>query len=143
MKNKGQALVLFIILIPVFLIITAIFVDMVINSYNEKKFFSISEEIVKTLLDNENLKNINDDNEEKVILKLKEQASILYDANNINADNMVITIGYSEKITLFNTCKHYSFMNSLFGRGNGMRDISVEISGFIKDGEKIIEFKGE
>lgn len=143
MKNNGQALVMFIIIIPVFLIVTAIFIDMGINSYNEKKFKGISKEIVKTLLDNENLKNVNYDNEDKIVEELKEQAIMLYDANDITSENLVITIGYGNEITLFNTYKHYSFINSLFGRGNGMREINVEITGFIKDGEKIIEFKGE
>ena len=143
MKNKGQALVLFIVLIPVFLVLTAIFVDLGINSYNTKQFNSVSEEIVKTLLDNENLKNVNYDNEDEVIKKLKEQASMIYEANEMQVNNLVITIGYGEEITLFNTYDHYSFMNSLFGRGNGMKQISVEITGSIEDGEKVIEFKGE
>jgi len=143
MKNNGQALVLFIILIPVFLVLTAIFVDLGINSFNENKFNSISKEIVETLLDNDHLKNINYDNQNEVTFQLKEQAEMLYDANDINYDNLVITIGNSEEITLFNTYKHYSFMNSLFARGNGMREISVEINGSIENGKKIIEFKGE
>ena len=141
MKNKGQALVLFVILIPIFLVVTVLLVDYGINSYNEKKFNKVSKEVVEALLDNENLNNIQYDNKEEIIEKLKERAVLLYDANDMETNDLVISIGYGVEITLYNTYEHYSFINSLLGRGNGKRFLAVEINGSIKENEKIIEFK--
>lgn len=141
MKNKGQALVLFIILIPVFLVITAIFVDAGINSYNKKRFESVSGDVLTMLLDNEKLNEVNYDNKEEIEGELLKRAVMLYDANEIGIDNLKIEVLYDKKISLFNTYEHYSFMNSLFGRGNGKRYISVNAVGYLKDGEKVIEFK--
>ena len=141
MNKNGQALVLFIVLIPVFLVLTAIFVDKGINSYNDRRFRNITEDIMEELLNNDILNNVTYDNEDEVKEILKKQATMIYDANEIGVEFLTIEIGYGNEVTLFNTYEHYSFMNSLFGRGNGMRQISLEVIGEIEDGEKIIEFK--
>ena len=141
MNKKGQALILFIVLIPVFFVITAILVDLGINTYYEKKINNISEDIVFALLDNDDLKTVTYENEEEVREQLMEEAIMLYDLNEINTDNLSIEMGYGSEFTFFNTYDHYSFMNSLFGRGNGKRQISVKIDCSIENGEKIIEFK--
>lgn len=141
MNKKGQALVLFIILIPVFLVLTAIFADMGINAYNENRFKNITEDVLERLLDNEELSNINNENKDKIVKDLEKSACMLYDANEIGCEYLTIQIE-DGKINLFNTYEHYSFMNSLFGRGNGMRQINIEVFAYLKDGEKTIEFKG-
>lgn len=141
MNKNGQALVLFIFLVPVFLFFTAIFVDMGINSYHDKKIKSITTDVIDVLLDNESLENVNYENEDEIKEKLKKQAIRIYDANEISTEYLSIDILYGGEISLFNTYEHYSFMNSLFGKGNGMRKTSVEVVGRLDNGEKIIEFK--
>lgn len=47
MNNKGQTLIMFIILIPIFLILTAIVVDVGLIEYNYQKYKGIVDESIK------------------------------------------------------------------------------------------------
>ena len=77
MNKNGQALVLFIVLIPVFLVLTAIFVDKGINSYNDRRFRNITEDIMEELLNNDILNNVTYDNEDEVKEILKKQSTMI------------------------------------------------------------------
>lgn len=142
MNKKGQALVLFIILVPVFLVMSAIFVDMGINSHNDKKLKNITEDVMEVLLDDESINEVSYENEEEVISDLKKQAERIYSANDIDTEYLYIEVSYGGKVILSNTYTHYSFMNSLLGKANGNRDITISVEGYISDGKKVIEFEG-
>lgn len=143
MGKKGQALVLFIIIIPIFLVVSAVLVDMGINKQNEKKLKNVSSDIMEVLLDDESLKDVTYENRKEVTNNLKKQAERLYDANDLETEFLYVELTYGDKIILTNSMSHYSFLNSLFGKGNGNREITVTITGYISDGKKIIEFEDD
>ena len=132
MDRKGQSAVLFIILIPVFLLIAGLVVDMGINIYNEKKIKNVTEDVLINLLEN----NVEED-------KIKDKAILIYDNNNIDTEYLQIEKSYGDKITIINSNEYYSFMNSILNKGNGKRQTIVEASGYIDNGQVIITFEGE
>lgn len=133
MDKKGQSAVIFIILIPVFLIITAIVVDMGINSYNEKKLKNVTEDVLEVLVESEKLE----------VEELKKSAVRIYEDNDIGCEYLYIEVLYDNKIKISNNYVYYSFMNSLFNRGNGNRQINVEAIGYKDNDKLVIEFEGE
>lgn len=132
MDRKGQSAVLFIILIPVFLLIAVLVVDMGINVYNEKKLKNVTEDVLINLLEN----NVEED-------KIKDKATLIYENNNIDTEYLQIEKSYGDKITIIISNEYYSFMNSILNKGNGKRQTTVEASGYINNGQVIITFEGE
>jgi len=141
MDRKGQALVLFIVLIPIFLILSIVLVDMGINTHNEKKLKNVTQDVMEILLDDKTIYDINYNNREEINENLKKEAERIYFANDIDTDDLFVEVTYAGRIELSNTISHYSFMNSLLGKGNGERTVTILVEGHIYDGEKIIEFK--
>lgn len=140
MNKKGQAAVIFIILIPVFLVLTAIIVDTGINMHNEKKLNNVTNDVMEVLLDEELINSVTYDNEDEVLDKLKKQAIRIYGENDIETENLYIDIN-GGRLSLSNTHTYYSFMNTLFNKGNGMRQISIDVEGYLNEGEVIVQFK--
>lgn len=142
MDRKGQAALVLIILIPVFMVLAAIIIDTGINMYYDKKLKNVTEDVVTNLLENENIKEIDSENEEQIEEIIK-KAKKIYEDNKINTESLYIEFAYGERIILSNTHIYYSFMNSLFNKGNGNRQIFIEVEAY-KDskGEIVIEYKG-
>lgn len=139
MDRKGQAALIFIILIPVFMVLAAIIIDTGINMYYEKKLKNITEDVVTNLLENEKLEDLNTEDQEELIKKAKK----IYEDNKINTESLYIEFTYGERIILSNTHTYYSFMNSLFNKGNGNRQIFIEVEAYKDSQSKIvIEYKG-
>lgn len=132
MDRKGQSAVIFVILIPVFLILAALVVDTGINMYNEKKLKNTTEDILINLLEN----NVVEE-------KLEERASLIYENNDIDTEYLQIEKTYGDKIIISNSNECYSFMNSLLNKGNGKRQITVEAEGYLKNNKVIVTFEGE
>lgn len=141
MNKKGQATIIFIILIPLFLVLTAFIVDTGINMYQEKKIKNVTEDIMEVLISDNKYLNVNYENEEEVKEYLLKTATRLYQENDIDTEDLYIDILYNG-LEISNVHKYYSFMNSLFNKGNGLRQISVDAIGYYnQDDELIIEYK--
>ena len=67
MDKKGQAAVIFIILIPVFLVMTAMIIDTGINMYSEKKLKNVTSDVLEVLVKSDDLANLTYENEEEVL----------------------------------------------------------------------------
>lgn len=96
LNNKGQVLVIFVILLPIFLIIITGLVDIGLLSYNKKKLDSNTYDAVEYYLDNcedtnvinntkallnKNLKDIDiniDDNNDTVKIKVEKEYNSIY-----------------------------------------------------------------
>lgn len=141
MDKKGQAAVIFIILIPVFLVLTAIIVDTGINMYNEKKLENVTVEVMETLVKEEDLQSVTYENEEEVLKNLKKTAIRIFEENEIETEYLVLNISYGGRLSIDNTHKYYSFMNTLFNKGNGMRQININAEGYLENDEVIVEIK--
>jgi len=141
MNKLGQSSIIFIILIPVFLLFAAIILDTSVNMHNEKKLKNTTEDVLEILLKEEVLKNVTYENEEQVINELKEKASRIYKANEIDSEFIYIDVLYNGGIEISNNYTYYSFMNSLFNKGEGKRQITIEAEGYIQDDKIVVEFK--
>lgn len=108
MNNKGQTLILFVIIVPIFIIFLAFVVDIGIIEKEKTKLDST----IKTVLKNTYKDKFNVNYEEKVKNILKE--------NNIPIDNLKIRV--SNDIEIENDYK----INSIFGNIIGIKDYQIK-----------------
>lgn len=128
MDRKGQSTVIFIILIPVFIIITTLIVDTGINMYNEKKLKNVTEDVLTNLLESD----LSED-------KYYNRAKNIYETNDIDTDFLSINVTYDNRIELYNSTIYYSFLGTLLNRGN--HQTVVEAEGYKNEnGEIVIKF---
>lgn len=124
MNKHGQTLIIFIILIPIFLSILALVIDvgLVISKKSELK------EITKTVI-KETIKDLKNDN-------LNEQIINLFAKNNIEVDNLRIETN-EESITIKNEIE----IDSIFGNILGFKKYKIksDIKGIIKENKIIYE----
>lgn len=124
MNKHGQTLIIFIILIPIFLGILALVIDvgLVISKKSELK------EITKTVI-KETIKDLKNDN-------LNEQIINLFAKNNIEVDNLRIETN-EESITIKNEIE----IDSIFGNILGFKKYKIksDIKGTIKENKIIYE----
>lgn len=124
MNKHGQTLIIFIILIPIFLSILALVIDvgLVISKKSELK------EITKTVI-KETIKDLKNDN-------LNEQIINLFAKNNIEVDNLRIETN-EESITIKNEIE----IDSIFGNILGFKKYKIksDIKGTIKENKIIYE----
>ena len=59
----------------------------------------------------------------------------------MDTDDLFLEITYGGRIKISNNYTYYSFMNSLFNKGNGMRQITIEAEAYLDEEEMVIEFK--
>lgn len=102
MGKKGQTSLIFIILIPVFMIIAALAVDTGVAMYYEKKQKDVAEEVITTLLKSD----LTEDEYYK-------RAKYIFEENKIDTEYLSIN-SLGDKITLYNSDVHYSFLGTLF-----------------------------
>ncbi len=126
MNNKGQTLVLFVVLIPIFILILALVVDNGLIMNTKNKLLNKSEMIIKNVYP-----KLDTDNYEKLIKDLYIKNEIKYDDLIVNYSNNKLTI----------TIK--TSLKSVFGKFIGQDKYDLEISlTAIKQNDKIIIEKG-
>lgn len=122
MNNKGQTLIMFIILIPVFLILTAIIVDVGIIEHSYQKYKGIVDESIKEFFLNNGTDSL--------------EKTLSY--NEIDKENYEIIVE-DETVTVLVKSK----IDSIFGKLININDYEINVNrvGKIKDGNIIIEKK--
>lgn len=121
MNNKGQTLVIFIILLPILLILCSFVIDMGLLTYESVKLKNTTKTILESI-------NDSDDINEK---RIKE----LYKKNNIDIDTMEINIS-ADKIVL----KHHYQIDSIFGKIIKINHYEVKIYAVYDRNEKEIKY---
>jgi Flp pilus assembly protein TadG len=121
LNNKGQTLILFVILIPIVLVLMALVID---TSYLYKEKTKL-ESTTKTIIKNNYDKKDSDDID-KIITDL-------YQKNNIETNNLSISVSDNSL-----AIKNYYSIDSIFGNIIGIKkyDIKVSLKG-IKNNDEI------
>lgn len=109
LNNKGQTLIMFILLIPLILVIMALVIDTSFVYKEKIKFQSVTKTIMKTTYENKDAIDFND----KIIN--------LYKKNGIDINNMVIKVN-SDNVVIKNQAK----VKSIFGNIIGIKNYEVK-----------------
>ena len=109
LNNKGQTLIMFILLIPLILVIMALVIDTSFVYKEKIKFQSVTKTIMKTTYENKDATDFND----KIIN--------LYKKNGIDTNNIVIKVN-SDSIVIKNQTK----VKSIFGNIIGIKNYKVK-----------------
>ena len=125
MNNKGQSTIIFVILIPIFIIFAVLIADTAINIYNDKKLKNITEEVLTDILEN----NVSEE-------KIESRARIIYEENDIDTEYLNIEISSDKKIKIYNSTLYYSVINSIFK--NGTRQSVVRAVGYLDSNNNVI-----
>ena len=128
MNNNGKSNIIFLILIPLFFIISIIIVDTFVSFSQNKKFKKTTENIINDVMTNDEIY------EEEYYSEIKR----LYELNNYETDSLVVNYdGYSLRID--NEHSYFGIISSLTNR-NGEDDI-INILGIefkVKKSSKVI-----
>lgn len=121
LNNKGQSLVMFIIVLPLLLIILGTTIEYSLLTYNKNKIASVTKTIIANCIDRCE----------------KDDIILLYNKNDIKVDNVAIDVSDGLQINLKTS------VNSYFGNiiGKESYDINIKIKGYLKK-EKIYYEKG-
>lgn len=111
LNNKGQTLIMFILLIPFILVIMALVIDTSFVYKEKIKFQSVTKTIMKTTYENKDATDFND----KIIN--------LYKKNGIYTNNIVIIVN-SDSVVIKNQAK----VKSVFGNIIGIKNYEVKFS---------------
>lgn len=111
LNNKGQTLIMFILLIPLILVIMALVIDTSFVYKEKIKFQSVTKIIMKTTYENKDATDFND----KIIN--------LYKKNGIYTNNIVIKVN-SNSVVIKNQAK----VKSVFGNIIGIKNYEVKFS---------------
>lgn len=111
LNNKGQTLIMFILLIPLILVIMALVIDTSFVYKEKIKFQSVTKTIMKTTYENKDATDFND----KIIN--------LYKKNGIYTNNIVIKVN-SNSVVIKNQAK----VKSVFGNIIGIKNYEVKFS---------------
>lgn len=111
LNNKGQTLIMFILLIPFILVIMALVIDTSFVYKEKIKFQSVTKTIMKTTYENKDATDFND----KIIN--------LYKKNGIYTNNIVIKVN-SDSVVIKNQAK----VKSVFGNIIGIKNYGVKFS---------------
>lgn len=128
MNNNGKSNIIFIILIPLFFIISLIIVDTFFNFSQTKKYKIVTENIIKEVMNNEELY------EDEYYNEIKR----LYELNNYETDSLVVEANeYSLRID--NEHSYFGIISSLTNRQG--EDTVINILGLdfnVKKSSKVI-----
>lgn len=111
LNNKGQTLIMFILLIPLILVIMALVIDTSFVYKEKIKFQSVTKTIMKTTYENKDTTDFND------------KTINLYKKNGIDTNNIVIKVN-SDSIVIKNQTK----VKSIFGNIIGIKNYKVKFS---------------
>lgn len=109
MNNRGQSLVVFIIIIPLIIVFLGMVYDLSNVVYNQNKYDSISKEIISSTL-----------NKEKMIS--------LYNKNGYKENNLIID-NYDDYVIV----KNYYYLDSNFGNIINIKKYKIKINYIVKD----------
>ena len=128
MDKNGKSNIIFLILIPLFFVISIIIVDTFFSYSQNKKFKIITENIIKDVMSNEELYEDDYHNEIKR----------LYELNNYKTDNLVVNYdGYSLRID--NEHSYFGIISSLTNRSAEDDIINIlDIEFKVKKSSKVI-----
>lgn len=118
MNRKGQTLIIFVILIPVFILVAALVADVGLMTYNFQKYRGIIDEGIKLYF-------------EKDISELEK----IYELNNLKKEDYQIIEEEKKVEIIFETT-----INSIFGRIININEYQIKIDrvGTIKDDTIVI-----
>ena len=124
MNRRGQTLVIFIIVLPIFALLAAFAIDSGSMIKTKTKLKSITEMVIRDNIDD--LSNTNLINDIKNI----------YAKNDIPTDNLKILVSTNKLIV-----SNYYSINSIFGYliGNDKYNISIKLTGYYNNDKIIIE----
>ncbi len=108
MNNKGQSLIIFIVIIPVIITCLGILYDISNIIYNQNKYNNISKQIISTTLDKDNI-------------------ITLYNKNGYKDNNL--TIENREEYTIIN---NYYYLDSTFGNIINIKYYKIKINYIVK-----------
>ena len=111
LNNKGQTLIMFILLIPLILVIMALVIDTSFVYKEKIKFQSVTKTIMKTTYENKDTTDFND------------KTINLYKKNGIDTNNIVIKVN-SDSVVIKNQAK----VKSVFGNIIGIKNYEVKFS---------------
>lgn len=111
LNNKGQTIIMFILLIPLILVIMALVIDTSFVYKEKIKFQSVTKTIMKTTYENKDTTDFND------------KTINLYKKNGIDTNNIVIKVN-SDSIVIKNQTK----VKSIFGNIIGIKNYKVKFS---------------
>ena len=127
--NKGQSLVIFVMLIPLFIMVGTFIIDIGFAKYNERKLNSISKEVITY-----GMKHIKDDpyNVMENLIKKNDNEITDYEIK-IDVDNTKISLKVNKN------------SKGIFGKiiGKELYKIKCSYVGFIKDENIVIEKSDE
>lgn len=109
MNNKGQSLVVFIIIIPLIIVSLGMVYDLSNIVYNQNKYDNISKEIISSTLN-------------------KEEMISLYNKNGYKENNLIID-SYDDYVIV----KNYYYLNSNFGNIINIKKYKIKINYIVKD----------
>lgn len=111
LNNRGQTLIMFVILVPVILMLMALIIDTAYLYRENAKLESTTKSIIKNLYDSKE-----DDNINRMIINL-------YKENDIQTKNLEI-ISNTTSLKIIN---HYK-VDSIFGKIIGLKQYEVKVS---------------
>ena len=122
MNKKGQTLVVFILLIPLFLLVAAFIVDKGYMVYKNIEMKNVTKDIIRIHLNKKELKD--------------EEIIDIYKKNDIPTTKLNINIK-EDKITISNTY----YVDSIFGKIVNLSnyEVSCKVTGFLKDNKVVFE----
>ena len=128
MNNDGKLNIVFIIIIPVFFILSLVIVDTFFNYTQTKKYKKITENIIKEVMNNDEL------SEDEYYDEIKR----LYELNNYETDSLVVNAN-SYSLRLDNEHAYFGIISSITNRRG--EDTVINILGIefkVKKSSKVI-----
>lgn len=122
MNKKGQTLVIFVLLLPIFIALLAFVIDVGLMTYENIKLKNTTKSILNDVVKKNKI------NEESIIT--------LYKENDINIDNLKIEITENE-IVIHNNY----FIESMFGKILKINEYEVNVNGKINLENKKIDLE--
>lgn len=125
MNNKGQTLVIFLILIPIIIVILALVIDLGLVQSTKTKMLKVTEMIIEDVIDKEGY------DKEELVKRLYKENKIKYTSLKVTFDDNKLSINIIKNI------------DGLFGKFISLNNYKIEISltGY-RQNDKIIIEKG-
>lgn len=125
MNNKGQTLVIFLILIPIIIVILTLVIDLGLVQSTKTKMLKVTEMIIEDVIDKEGY------DKEELVKRLYKENKIKYTSLKVTFDDNKLSINIIKNI------------DGLFGKFISLNNYKIEISltGY-RQNDKIIIEKG-
>lgn len=128
MNNNGKSKIAFLILIPIFFVVSLLIVDTFVNYTQNKKFQNITEKIIRDVMNNDELY------EEDYYSEIKR----LYELNNYETNHLVVEVD-GNIVKVDNEYNYFGIISSLTNKSGESTEIKILGVKFrVKKGSKII-----